>query len=60
LAIRAFPLTDVKAYMGHADVSTTEIYIHHQPRATAADDLSALVAAATTAASPAPSLIRAS
>jgi hypothetical protein len=46
LAVQAFPLTDVKAYMGHADISTTMIYVHHVPRIDAADRLSKLVAAA--------------
>jgi integrase len=46
LAVQAFPLTDVKAYMGHADISTTMIYVHYVPRVDAADRLSRLVAAA--------------
>jgi integrase len=33
LAVRVFPLTGVKAYMGHADVQTTMIYVHHVPSA---------------------------
>jgi integrase len=49
LAVQAFPLTDVKAYMGHADISTTMIYVHHVPRVDAADRLSRLVAAAESA-----------
>ena len=28
LAVQVFPLTDVKAYMGHADIATTMIYVH--------------------------------
>jgi len=44
LAVQAFPLTDVKAYMGHADVQTTMIYVHHVPRHDAADRLSRLLA----------------
>jgi integrase len=43
LAVQAFPLTDVKAYMGHADISTTMIYVHHVPRHDAADKLSAII-----------------
>ena len=31
LAVQAFPLSDVKAYMGHADIQTTMIYVHHVP-----------------------------
>ncbi len=44
--MQAFPLTDVKAYMGHADISATMIYVHHVPRVAAADRLSKLAAAA--------------
>ena len=47
LAVEAWPLHDVQAYMGHADIQTTMIYVHHQPKATAAEKLSQLVAAAT-------------
>jgi len=46
LAVEAWPLHDVQAYMGHADIHTTMIYVHHQPKATAADRLSELVAKA--------------
>jgi integrase len=45
LAVQAFPLTDVKAYMGHADIKTTMIYVHHVPRHDAADRLGDLVSA---------------
>jgi integrase len=48
LAVQAFPLTDVKVYMGHANISTTMIYIHHVPQVDAAAKLSRLVAAANT------------
>ncbi len=41
LAVQVFPLTDVKAYMGHADIATTMIYVHHVPRNDAAEKLSA-------------------
>ena len=37
--MQAFALSDVKAYMGHADISTTMIYVHHVPRHDAADRL---------------------
>ena len=47
LAVEAWPLHDVQAYMGHADIQTTMIYVHHQPKAAAADRLSQLVAEAT-------------
>jgi integrase len=46
LAVQVFPLTDVKAFMGHADVSTTMIYVHHVPQIDAAERLSRVVAAA--------------
>lgn len=29
LAVQEFALSDVKAYMGHADIATTMIYVHH-------------------------------
>jgi len=43
LAVQAFPLTDVMAMMGHADVSTTMIYVHHVPQRDAAARLTALL-----------------
>ena len=43
LAVQAFPLTDVKAFMAHADIQTTMIYAHHIPRHDAADKLTALL-----------------
>jgi integrase len=43
LAVQAFPLTDVKAYMGHADIHTTMLYVHHMPQADAAEKLTRLV-----------------
>jgi integrase len=46
LAVQAFPLSDVKAYMGHADIQTTMIYVHHVPQTDAADKLSELVTTA--------------
>jgi len=46
LAVEVWPLHDVQAYMGHADIQTTMIYVHHQPKATAAGQLSALVSRA--------------
>jgi integrase len=45
LAVRIFPITDVQDYMGHADIATTRLYVHHVPKHDAADRLSALVAA---------------
>jgi integrase len=46
LAVQAFPLSDVKAFMGHANIDTTMIYVHHVPQHDAADRLGALVAQA--------------
>lgn len=43
LAVQALPLSDVKAYMGHADIDTTMTYVHHQPQHAAADRLGQLV-----------------
>jgi integrase len=40
LAVQAFPLSDVAAYMGHADIQTTMIYVHHIPKADADTRLS--------------------
>jgi hypothetical protein len=47
LAVEAWPLHDVRAYMGHADIQTTMIYVRHVPKAAAADKLSKLVALAS-------------
>jgi integrase len=43
LAVRGFPLSDVKALMGHHSVETTMIYVHHIPQTDAAARLSALL-----------------
>ena len=37
------PLTDLKAFMGHQDIQTTMIYVHHMPRHDVADKLSELL-----------------
>jgi Site-specific recombinase XerC len=49
LAVQAFPLSDVAAYMGHADIETTMIYIHHVPKADAAARLASVVSAGSAA-----------
>ena len=36
IAVQAFPLSDVAAFMGHQDISTTMIYVHHVPKVEAA------------------------
>jgi integrase len=36
LAVQVFPLSDVRAYMGHADIQTTMLYAHHVPKVDAA------------------------
>jgi len=47
LAVQAFPLSDVKAFMGHADISTTMVYVHHVPQHDAAERLGNVVAQAS-------------
>jgi integrase len=44
IAVQAFALSDVQAYMGHADIDTTMLYVHHTPQHDAAERLSRLVA----------------
>lgn len=36
LAVQVWPLSDVQAYMGHADIQTTMKYVHHVPKTDAA------------------------
>jgi len=55
LAVEAWPLHDVQAYMGHADIQTTMIYVHHTPKTAAADALTRIVDAASGAPSTEPS-----
>lgn len=43
IAVQAFPLSDVKAFMGHSDIQTTMIYVHHVPQHDAAERLSKVV-----------------
>lgn len=46
LGAAIWPLHDLQGYMGHADIQTTMIYVHHVPKIAAAEQLSAAVAAA--------------
>ncbi len=43
MAVRAFPITDVQTWMGHADIATTRKYVHYSPQPEAAAKLGALV-----------------
>jgi integrase len=43
LAVQVWPLADVQAYMGHADIQTTMIYAHHIPKTDAAAAFTAFV-----------------
>jgi integrase len=43
MAVRAFPITDVQTWMGHADIATTRKYVHYSPQPEAAARLGALV-----------------
>jgi integrase len=43
------PLSDIQALMGHANISTTLIYVHYQPQHDAADRLTAAFAEGTAA-----------
>lgn len=43
LAVRVWPLSDVQAYMGHADIQTTMRYVHHVPRTNAAREFTEAV-----------------
>ena len=45
IAVRAFPVTDVRAYMGHADIQTTMVYVHFTPQHDAAEKLTRAFAA---------------
>lgn len=54
LGAAIWPLNDLRGYMGHADIQTTMIYVHHVPKITAADELSRAVAAAMGVPTPPP------
>ena len=43
MAVRAFAITDVQTWMGHADIATTRKYVHYAPQPDAAKRLGALV-----------------
>jgi integrase len=47
LGAAVWPLHDLQGYMGHADIQTTMIYVHHVPKAAAAAELTRAVRAAT-------------
>ena len=42
--MQAFPLSDVRAWMGHADIATTMRYVHYVPKHDAAQRLGWLLA----------------
>ncbi|MEJ7892348.1 MAG: tyrosine-type recombinase/integrase [Solirubrobacteraceae bacterium] len=54
LAVQAFPLSDVKAFMGHESISTTMIYVHHVPQTDAAAKLTKLLSTGATTGLPSP------
>ena len=43
MAARVAPLNDVKAWLGHADIATTMVYLHYAPQPEVAAKLGALV-----------------
>jgi len=45
LARDGWPVSDIQALMGHADISTTQIYMHYAPRHDQADRVAAAFAA---------------
>lgn len=46
LGARTWPLHDLKAYMGHAKIETTERYMHHVPKVSAAAEMTRAIEAA--------------
>jgi integrase len=54
LAVQVYPVADVKAYMGHAQLATTELYAHHVPKRNAAGALTEFVNAQKQAAESVP------
>ena len=55
IAVQAFPLSDVQAWMGHADIQTTMRYVHYVPQRDAAARLGKLLDAENVAPNLAPS-----
>jgi integrase len=47
MAVQVWPVTDVQAYMGHADIKTTMRYVHHVPKHDAAERFTRFVASQT-------------
>jgi integrase len=47
LAVQAAPISDVQAWMGHAQIQTTMIYVHYVPQHDAAEKLTRLFDAST-------------
>lgn len=45
IGARMWPLSELQGYMGHADITTTMVYVHHVPRVKAAAEASAYIAA---------------
>lgn len=45
LGARVWPLHDLQGYMGHSDIQTTMIYVHHVPKGNAAAQLMAAIEA---------------
>ncbi|HMJ03251.1 MAG TPA: site-specific integrase [Conexibacter sp.] len=43
LAVKAWDLATVQGYMGHSDIATTMLYVHHVPKTEHADQLGRLV-----------------
>lgn len=42
IAAQVFPITDVQSFLGHAHITTTQVYLHHVPKHDAAERLSRL------------------
>jgi integrase len=54
LTVQVWPVPEVQAYMGHADIKTTMRYVHHVPKHDAAERLSRFVAASVSPLCPEP------